>query len=382
MNPRVLFVVNEAHFFLTHRRAVADLALAQGYEVHVAAPSDHVWARKGFSTKELSDRGYFVHEIGLSRRGLNPFHDFGTFISILRLYRRIRPALVHNITIKPVLYGGLAARILGVPALLHVTGMGHVYVADDLRTRIIRSGVSLFYRIVAAAPHSLLVVQNAGDLSALAAISRRSDIELVPGSGVDLESFPMVEEEAREVPIVVLPARLIWEKGIMTFVDAARLLREWEIPVDMVLVGDTQPSNPRSVPEQQLREWEAAGVVLWWGWRNDMANVLSRSNIVCLPSAYGEGVPKVLIEAAAVGRAIVASDIPGCREIVEPGANGLLVTPNDPQALASAIRQLIRDPATRREFGQSGRRKAENGFSELAMATKILSFYRRLIVSG
>lgn len=378
--PKLLYVVNDAHFFMSHRLAVAQHASSEGYEVHVAAPPQHTWGPEGFSEKELEDQGFAYHPIRLSPRGRNPFQELRTLLDLVVLYRRLKPAVVHHLTIKPVLYGGLASRLVGVSAVVHgITGLGQVFVASGLSAKVLRQGVIELYRLIGRHSTVRFIVQNRYDYEVLteAAAIEPDKVTLIKGSGVALDRFVPTPEAADE-PVVVLPARMIWEKGIGEFVAAGRQLKEAGLKARFFLVGATAPSNPRAVPEPQLRQWSAEGVVEWLGRREDMPQIMARANIVCLPSTYGEGVPKSLIEAAASGRAIVASDIPGCREIVTEDVNGLLVPPGDVPELAGALRRLIDDPAARRRMGEAGRKIAEDGFSEKSVVKDTLAAYREL----
>lgn len=379
MSRRLLYVVNEGHFFLTHRDAVAALALKRGFEVHVAVPADHVWAPDGFSLEEIEARGYFVHQMKISRRGLNPFQDLRTIWGILRLCRSIRPDILHNITIKPVVYGGLVGRFLGIPCLNHVTGLGHVFVAEGIRASVLKRLVRGLYRL-ASGRKAIFVVQNSGDRALLSELVGRDDIVVIPGSGVNLDTFRAVPEGDGAPLRVILPARLIWEKGIVDFVQAARILREeYALQVEMVLVGGTHASNPRAVPPAVLEDWVAQGYVSWWGRREDMPEVLASASVICLPTRYGEGVPKVLIESAAVGRPIVASNIAGCREVVRHGENGFLTGPGNIRELADDIRRLLSSRSLRQSFGVRGREIVEERFSEGRIAESTVDIYDRLL---
>jgi len=378
---KLLYIVNESYFFMSHRLPIARAALGAGYEVHVAAPEDHVWAPRGFTVEALRDAGFAFHPIPLSRRGTNPWQELKTLIALWRLLAELRPELVHLLTIKPLLYGGLAARLLRVPAVVAaVTGLGQVFVATGVRAGLLRRLAVAAYRVATGHPNGRVIVQNAGDLETL----RRSGavvpgrLVLIRGSGVSLRTFTP-EPEPSGPPLVILPARMIWEKGMAEFVAAARSLRARGVTARFALVGDSQASNPRAVPEATLQQWSEEGVVEWWGRRTDMPRVFAEAHVVCLPSTYGEGVPKVLIEAAACARPIVACDIPGCREIVHDGENGILVPPGDTEALAAALARLIEEPALRRRMGVRGREVVEAGFTEEQVAAATLEVYRALL---
>jgi glycosyltransferase involved in cell wall biosynthesis len=377
---RLLFVINEAYFFMSHRLPVARAAQEAGYEVHVAAPDDHVWAPDDFSVDQLAREGFVYHRIPLSRRGTNPFGELRTFIAIMALFLRLRPDIVHLLTIKPVLYGGIAARLCRVPAMVAaVTGLGQIFVASGLRSGLLRRLVVSGYRFVSGHPNCRVIVQNSGDLEVLAdrQAVRRSRLVLIRGSGVDLEAFRS-HLQTDEKPLVLLPARLLWEKGVGEFVEAARRLKAKGISARFALVGDTNATNPRAVPASMLQAWHSEGVIEWWGRRDDMPEVLASAHIVCLPTIYGEGVPKALIEAAACGRPIVASDIPGCREIVHDGANGMLVAPGNTDALCDALARLIGDADLRAAMGCRGQKLAEESFSDRQVAVQTLQVYQEL----
>jgi len=366
---------------MTHRLPIARAMAAEGWEIHVAAPDDHVWAPADFSVKAISDEGFQYHCVPLSRRGRNPLQEIRTCTAIWRLMRRLQPDLVHLLTIKPVIYGGLAAKAARVNALIcTVTGLGQIFVASGLGNTIIRKVVGILYRIAFSHRNLRVIVQNESDGEVLldAGTLDRDRLRLVRGSGVNLKEFQPVDPPDNGA-LVVLPARLIWEKGVGEFVAAARLVRARGVEARFALIGDTHQSNPRAVPAAQIEAWVAEGAIEWWGRRTDMPNVLAQSAIVCLPSTYGEGVPKVLIEAAAVARPIVATDIPGCRAVVRDGENGLLIPPGDTQALANALGHLIADPNLRRRMGERGREIVESGFGESHVVRQTIDIYAEVL---
>lgn len=376
---RLLFVVNEAYFLLSHRSEILQAA-ADEFEIHVAAPADHVWAPKHFDVSALTARGVQFHPIRLSRRGQNPWRELTTLWDLFRLFRGLEPDLVHLLTIKPNLYGGLVARFLGIPAVVFaVTGMGQIYVGRSLFARVRRKATDMVLRLVMAHGNAAVVVQNTADRDQLVQrkIVLADRILVMPGAGVDLEKF-REQPELPGTPLVILPGRLIWEKGVGEFAQAALQLKQEGIAARFALVGDTQPSNPRSVPAAQLEAWQAAGVVEWWGRRDDMDNVMAACHVVCLPSSYGEGVPKVILEAAAAGRPVVATDIGGCREVILENETGLLVPAGSATDLANALKKLVADPASRQAMGRRARRHAEGFFDVRQVVAKTLMLYRKL----
>jgi glycosyltransferase involved in cell wall biosynthesis len=378
--PILLFVVNEAYFFVSHRLPIALAAQRQGYDVHIAAPADNVWAPEDYSIGELAAHGLTFHEIPISRRGTHPIQELRTFLALWGLYRRLRPDIAHHLTIKPNLYGGIAARLTGLPGVVYaITGLGQMFVASDGPLRLLRPMVLLVMRIAFGHRNARVIVQNTSDRAVLLdnRVADMARTVLIQGSGVDLDLFKPVPEAAGD-PVVILPSRLIWEKGIQEFVDAARQLRAEGVAARFALVGNTHPSNPRAVPEDTLRGWAEEGVVEWWGRREDMPEVMARSHIICQPSKYGEGVPKVLLEAAAAGRVVVATDTPGCREVIDDGVEGLLVPAGDSAALAAALRRLIERQGEREAMGAAGRERATRDLDVDQVVARTLGIYGEL----
>jgi len=377
---KILFVVNEAYFFMTHRVALARAAADAGYEVHVAAPSHHTWAPDDFSVDVLIDAGFTWHEIPLSRRGTNPLQDLRTLASLARLFRKLSPDVIHLITIKPFLYGAIAARLTGMQAVVGtVTGLGQIFVASGARASFLRSIVRLLYRVALRHPNMAVIIQNPNDGEVLVSTGavKPDRLTLIRGSGVSLEEYAPVDEPAGP-PVVILAARLIWEKGVGDFAAAAEKLLAEGIQARFVLVGDTQPSNPRAVPVGQIEAWCEAGTLEWWGRRKDMPDVLRNSHIVCLPTSYGEGVPRILIEAAASGRPIVSTDIPGCLEVNLDLQTGIVVPVHDVSALAEALASLIASPEMRKRLGRNGRILVTEELSDTIVITKTLEVYEEI----
>jgi glycosyltransferase involved in cell wall biosynthesis len=379
----LLYLVNEPYFFYSHRLPIARAAREHGFDVHIAAPDDHVWAPSDFDVDQFDAEGFHFHAIPLNRRGLNPFEDLKTVAALWRLLGELSPDLLHNVTIKPVLYGGILGRIRRTTGVVNaVPGLGHVFTSADHRSRLLRLLIGRLYRVSLGNPRCRAIVQNPDDGDALlriGAIGTRRLI-LIPGSGVSMAEFTPAPE-VDGPPLVILPARLIWAKGIAEFVEAARRLRRDGVAGRFALLGSANTDFPGAVPEAQLRQWHDEGVVEWWGRRTDMPQVYRQAHVVCLPSNYGEGVPRALIEAAAVGRAIVTTDIPGCRDIVRHGENGLLVATGDVDALAEALRRLLTDAAYRRQLGAKGRPIAEGEFTVESVVTQTLDIYHELLAT-
>jgi glycosyltransferase involved in cell wall biosynthesis len=385
MTKRLLFVVNEAFFFLAHRMPAARAAKQLGYEIHLAAPPDHAWAPPDFDVATFADHGIHFHPIPLSRRGTNPFVEMRTVFAINRLCRELDPEIIHGLTIKPILYGGLVARWRHIAgAVFSITGLGKVFSSRGPRIAIIRTLVTFGYRFAFAHRNAAILVENSEDGATLVQLGSCApeQICVTNGTGVPLDEFVPIPESVTDRPIVVLAARLIWDKGVGEFAEAARILMANGTPCRMVLVGDTKSENTDSVSEADLKSWQAEGILEWWGLRDDMPLVFGMANVVCLPTKYGEGIPRSLIEAAACQRAIVTTNAPGCREIVDDGENGILVPLADGKALATAIEKLVRDPSLRAKMGRKGRAMAEAQFSVESVQSKTLVAYSKIEERG
>lgn len=368
MAKHLLFVVNDAEFFLSHRSNLARAAQDAGWSVHVAVPADARATR-------IRNEGFAFHSLPLSRSGMNPFSELQTLWSLFWLFRRVRPNVVHAVTIKPVLYSGLLAPVAGVPLLVQaVSGLGHIFIDEGFGSGIRRALVSLAYRFAFRHSFSRVIFQNPDDKMALQRALRKGQAVLIPGAGVDPEEFA-AHPEPEGIPLVVLASRMLWAKGVGEFVEAARVLRSRGVRARFALVGNSDPHNPASVPQDQLTDWAEMEAVEWWGRQEDMPNVFRQAAVVCLPTYYGEGIPKVLIEAAAAARPIVATDWPGCREIVHHGENGLLVRPRDAEALADALQKLIGSADLRAEMGGRGRERVLDGFTSEKVVSATLRIY-------
>jgi glycosyltransferase involved in cell wall biosynthesis len=372
MRPVVLIVVNDAGFFLSHRVAIAEAAQGEGYEVHVAS-------QEGSAVKEVVERGFRHHTLALSRSGKNPFSELRTLFSLWVLCWRLRPDVLHLVTIKPVLYGGIVARFAPVKGVLAaISGLGFVFMAQGRRAKLLRMAIAVMYRAALAKRNLRAVFQNPDDRDALAgigAITSKKSI-LIRGSGVDLQAY-VPQPEAPGVPVVTLGARLLRDKGVFEFVQAAEILSYRGVHAQFQLVGDIDPGNPTSVSAGDLEEWSARGIVKCMGYQSDMISVFQRSHVVVLPS-YREGLPKVLIEAAACGRAVVTTDVPGCRDAIESGITGLLVPVQDAIALADAIQRLVEDSMLRQQMGRAGRELAERAFAIESIVAQHLDIYKLL----
>lgn len=369
MRKKVLFVVNDFGFFMSHRLAIADQARDEGFDVWVAAP--------GTPPLALAARGICAVSISLSRRGVNPVAELGTLWSLFRLFRRLKPDLVHLVTIKPVLYGGMMARLAGVPALVSaISGLGTLFTRRAGWLTRMAQGM---YRVALGHSNQVVIFQNQDDQLALVRDGGldESKVIIIRGSGVDLRSFTH-SPEPDGTPVVVMASRLLRDKGLLEFVEAAQLLRARGVTARFLAVGESDPGNPSSVSELEVERWKGVGPVEFPGFRADMARLFADCHLVVLPS-YREGLPKVLIEAAACGRAVVTTDVPGCRDAIDDGVTGLLVPARDAGALAEAMQVLLEDSSRRHAMGRAGRALAERVFAIEDVVQAHMNIYHRLL---
>lgn len=366
---RLLFIVNVDWFFVSHRLPIAMEAIRRGYEVHVATG---VTDRR----EQLEALGIRVHPLTLTRSGTLVRNEVRAVAHLLKLLREIRPDVVHLVTIKPVIYGGLAARLARTPRVVaSISGLGYLFIDPTRRARSLQRVARTLYRAALRSPKVTVIFQNVDDrrLFVELGIIAPAQAELIRGSGVDLLGYP-VQPEPSGRPVVMFLARLLKDKGVREFIEAARILGSREDDPRFVLVGDVDVGNPNSVTQDEVDAWAAQGIVEFWGYSSQVAQTLAESTLVVLPS-YREGLPKSLIEAAACGRAVVTTDVPGCRDAIEPGATGVLVPARDAPALAAGIALLLDDPALRASMATRGRALAKAHFDVHDVVERHMQIY-------
>lgn len=374
MSKKLFLVINVDWFFLSHRLPVALGALEAGYEVHIATQVTDRLA-------EMEDYGFIVHPLSFRRTDTGLTSIVKLTYEIFSICRLIQPEVTHFVTVKPVLFGGIAARLAKVPSVVAaISGLGFLFSNTSFRARLMHSIVSRLYQFSLGHPNLKVIVQNNDDLTTVQRLARLPDkaFRLLPGSGVDLRSY-QPQPEPSGVPVVLMASRMLTDKGVLEFINAARSLRDEDLVARFVLVGDPDPANPASLTQAQLEGWQQEGTIEWWGHHTNMPVVFAQSNLVVLPSYYGEGLPKVLIEAAACGRAIVTTHMPGCRDAIEPDVTGILVPPRDAETLAEAIKTLILNQDLRREMASAGRKRAVNLFPVEKIVDAHLQIYQELI---
>jgi glycosyltransferase involved in cell wall biosynthesis len=373
---RLMLVVNDLRYFISHRLPIAQAALKSGLDVHVAYGE-----LGGAEVGALNALGLTLHFVPIQRGGTNPFADLRSVILLWALFRRVRPDLVHLVTIKPVLYGGIAARLARVPAVVSaMAGLGFVFIEQGgVKAAVLRRVIKPMFGWALGHPRQTLIFQNPDDRDRVLTITKvlSQQVRLIRGSGIDLKACPAVPEP-EGIPIVAMASRLLRDKGVLEFVDAARVLRKRGVLARFWLIGEPDLANPASVTPEEVAAWQAEGVVECLGHRKDVPSLYAQAHIVTLPS-YREGLPKSLIEAAACGRAVVTTNVPGCRDAIEPDVSGLLVPPRDAVALADALERLIQDSGLRQSMGQAGRALAEREFGIEKVVAAHLQIYQELM---
>jgi glycosyltransferase involved in cell wall biosynthesis len=362
---KIILFANTDWYLYNYRLPLARALRARGDEVVLLSPP-------GRYGELLEKDGFRWVVFPLARKGMNPLAEVATIFRLWRLLRQEKPDLLHNFTIKPVLYGSLAARLAGVRQIVNaVPGLGIAFAEGQGFLRLI---VTTLYRL--SLGRTQVIFQNPADRQVF--LDRKlisaAQAHLVPGSGVDGEIFHPSPEPAGE-PVVLLAGRLLRSKGVPEFVETARRLRGEGIRARFVIAGEPYPDNPDSIEPEELVAWEKEGLIENWGWHDDMAAVIPQAAIICLPTRYNEGLPRLLVEAGACGRPVVATDIPGCRMILRDGENGLMVPPGDLPALVEALKTLLLSPALRERMGKRGREIVEQEFSVAHVIAQTLEVY-------
>lgn len=368
---KLIYLVTEDWYFRSHRMPLALAARDAGFDVSVVTRED----RDG---EYIRSEGLGLIPLDMRRGQVGPLGEFFTLFTLWRILLRERPEVVHNVALKPVILGTLAARLAGVGGVVNaLAGLGYAFTSRERRALFLRATAKFAFRILFRSPSVRVIVQNSVDQDMVKGLGVPAErIGLIAGSGVDLLAFRPTAEP-KEPMIVAMVSRMLWDKGVGDLVEAARIVRQSGHDVRVRLVGPMDPANPSSIPEATLNGWVSEGIVDWSGPTRDVALVWENSHIGTLPS-YREGLPKSLLEAAACGRPLIATDVPGCRDVVVHEETGLLVPPKDPKALADAIIRLAGDPTLRARLGKAARARVEAHFSVGHVICQTLSLYRSL----
>lgn len=373
MKPKLLYLVSEDWYFVSHRLALAKAARDDGFDVAVAT-------RVAKHGDVIRNAGLTLHPIAMERSSLNPILAVSELARLTSLFKKLGPDVVHNVAMKPIVLGSIAARRAAAKGVVNtIAGLGYAFAATSPASALLRAPIRVGLKSALKAPRTRTIVQSNDDLAAIraAGLVRDSDVRLVPGSGVDFSAFDVGPPPAG-APLVVLPARLIRHKGVFEFIDAARQLKADGVNARFALVGAPDPLNPSSLTQAEIDAFARKGVIEAWGHRTDMTAVLKDASIVCQPS-YSEGLSKSLIEAVAARRAIVTTDAPGNRDLVTPGRTGWLVPLRDSKALAAALQEALTTPGLRQAYAEAAYAEHAARLDIKVINAQTIQVYRELL---
>lgn len=373
---KILFIVSEDWYFVSHRFNLAKEAISKGYEVSLLT---NVNSHKN----EIESAGINLLPWSLQRNSFNPIKEIRSIIQIISAINFIQPSLVHSVALKPILYSSIASKFSCVKSIVFAfAGLGYLFTSNKFLIKIGRLPVVISLRLLLNNDNSNFIFQNQDDIDIFLTlkIAKESNINLIPGSGVDTNRFfPDFQKVRDSVPIIILPARLLWDKGIGDFVEAAKILRDKDFNARFVLVGQFDPHNPANIPQSKIDEWVRNKIIEYWGFQENMPKILNQSTIVCLPS-YREGFPKVLLEAASCSKPIIATDVPGCRQAVHHNKNGLLVPLRNPKVLAGSIEKMVNDKDLCEKMGEAGLKRVHSELSQEIISKKTFSIWEKIIL--
>ncbi len=373
---KILFIVSEDWYFVSHRFNLAKEAISKGYEVSLLT---NVNSHKN----EIESAGINLLPWSLQRNSFNPIKEIRSIIQIISAINFIQPSLVHSVALKPILYSSIASKFSCVKSIVFAfAGLGYLFTSNKFLIKIGRLPVVISLRLLLNNDNSNFIFQNQDDIDIFLTlkIAKESNINLIPGSGVDTNRFfPDFQKVRDSVPIIILPARLLWDKGIGDFVEAAKILRDKDFNARFVLVGQFDPHNPANIPQSKIDEWVRNKIIEYWGFQENMPKILNQSTIVCLPS-YREGFPKVLLEAASCSKPIIATDVPGCRQAVHHNKNGLLVPLRNPKLLAGSIEKMVNDKDLCEKMGEAGLKRVHSELSQEIISKKTFSIWEKIIL--
>lgn len=375
-NKKLLFIINVDWYFKLHWLPRAIAAKESGFDVIVATHFTSPSIRT-----ELRKLGFSLVPLFLDRKSINPVNNLKTKQRIAKLIDKIQPEIVHSITVKPNVYSGLICSKRKICQVMSVTGLGLTFSSQKTKAKLSKKIITRLYRKVAQNPNSHILFENEDDreLFSRLRIADQSRLTVIAGAGVDLTEYSYQKEAGNSYPTILFAARMLWDKGLADLIAAAAILRKKGVKFELKVAGILDNQSSAAISELQIKKWHKQGDINWLGEIKDMPKLIAQSNIVCLPTTYGEGVPRVLIEAAAIGRSIVTTDVNGCREIVLSNKSGVLVPPRDPVALAAALEMLLLNKETRIEFGLQGRQLVEEKFCQEIVIKRTLAIYEKLL---
>jgi len=376
LNKKILYVVNVDWFFISHRLPIATQAVSKGFEVHVAC-------RITSHGDLLKSHGLHVHPLEIPRSKISPISFIRTFIEMCNLFKLIKPDLVHLITIKPVLLGGIASRYCKVPAVVSaISGLGYIYISSGIYAKIRRFFTSFLYKAALSHKNMTVIFQNSNDLQEVTNISGllKENTLMIKGSGVVISNFSnyLYEQEHKKNPIILMASRILADKGVYEFIQSAKIVKKNFSNSRFILAGMLDEENPTGISSREIHSFVENGLIEYFGHVSDIAQLLQKSYLVVLPS-YREGMPKILLEAAAAGRAVITTNVPGCRDSIIHNETGLLVEPKNHKSLSNAILFLLESPDKTQEMGLAGRKLAEKNFNVDKVIKQHLNCYKDLL---
>ena len=372
---KILYVINVDWYFSMHWLDRAKAALASGADVHVAMFFKNEKIRVDFLSI-----GFTCHDISFERKNLNPVDEWRNFVRVRKLFKDLNPDVVHCITWKPVIYGGVVAKLTKTPVVLTLAGLGMIFSSHKISYKILRRPLAFLLAIVTNRRHVLLTFENNHDLKLLdGMVSIASEnVRIIPGAGVNTEKFVPIDSQNNK-PLVLFAARLLKSKGLGLLVKAIEKINSDGLAVELHVAGIRDEDSWDALKDECLKSWFASDNIIWHGRVENMEDLVGKADIVCLPTSYGEGIPRILIEASSCETPIVTTDVAGCNEFVVEGDNGLLVPVNNVSALSEAIKSLIESEALRKELGRNGRMKVERYYSNNKVIAKTLALYEELL---
>jgi glycosyltransferase involved in cell wall biosynthesis len=368
---RLIYVVTEDWYFLSHRLPMARAARAAGFEVHVATNA-------GDDAENIRQLGFIVHPVRFARGRLAPLHSLLNVLALRRVYRAVDPVIVHYVAMQPAVLGIVAGFRQSFAMVFAITGLGHAFITDGGKTRLLQRGIRLLLRLGLNRRRAVGLVQNPDDREMLAALGvKPHHLALIPGSGIDADRLRPLPEPEPPVTFAFV-GRMLDDKGVRPLMAAYRILRASNVPCAMLLAGTPDAANPTSISPAEVAKWGHEQGVTWLGHVADIATVWRRAHVAVLPSRR-EGLPKSLLEAAACGRPMIATNVPGCREIVVHEKTGFLVPVDDPRALAAAMLRLVHSPSDRMRLGDAARRLVDERFSDRLVGKATVALYQHLL---
>jgi len=372
---KILFIISEESYFISHRLNLAIEALENGYKVGILC-------NRGKNTTLLKDKGIEVYNFSLSRTSLSPVNHIQTIIQISKTFKLYQPDLIHAVAIKPVIFSSIVTKFQDIDSrVFALGGMGFIFSSNKFLAKLLRPFVVLFLKYCLSGGKTRLIMQNKDDCKTVwdLKLIQENKTRLIEGAGVDTNLFMPKEEKLKKIPTIILPARLLWDKGIREFVEAAKIIKSKSIAARFILVGSQDIHNPENIELEVIEKWVDQELIEYWGFSDDMPKIMSEASIVCLPS-YREGLPKVLIEAASCAKPIVTTNVPGCKEVVSHGLNGYLVKVRESRDLAIRLEELIIDKNLRHSMGQEGRKIVLNRFAENLITNKTRKVWEEVLL--